>query len=318
MSVRFLWIMFLAIAAAIAPCVAAAQQPGRTVALTFDDLPFASATEEGRRNEARALEANRRIQRPLRRHSIPAVGFVNESKAQALGPAGTAILRSWNRGTFALANHGFGHADSNDLTIAGIEQEIDRGERTIKPLARSAGRELRWFRFPFNHVGDTEEKRVAAERALARRGYRPAASTIDTSDYLFDQAYERALAKRDKATRLRIERAYLDHTREQIAYYAALNAKVLGYEPPQVMLLHLNSINGATMDRIVNIFKALGYRFVTLDAAQSDPAYRRSPAVATKFGPMWGYRWARERRVRIDGSLEKEPPQWVADYAAGK
>jgi peptidoglycan/xylan/chitin deacetylase (PgdA/CDA1 family) len=310
--------MLLAIGALSAPCTAAAQQPSRTVALTFDDLPYANATEAGRRNAARALEANRGIQRPLKRYSIPAVGFVNESKVQALGAPATVILKSWNRGKFELANHGFAHADSNDLSIAGIEQEIDQGERTIKRLTQSAGRKLRWFRFPFNHVGDTEEKRVRAERALAQRGYRAAASTIDTSDYLFDQAYERALTGRDKAMQRKIEQAYLDHTREQIAYYAGLNAKVLGYEPPQVMLLHLNSINGATMDRIVGIFKTLGYRFVTLDAAQADPAYRRSPAVATKFGPMWGYRWARERRIRIDGSLEKEPPQWVADYAAGK
>ena len=43
-----------------------------------------------------------------------------------------------------------------------------------------------------------------------------------------------------------------------------------------------------------------------------------TPRPAARFGPMWGYRWARDRGVRVNGALEKEPPAWVADYAAGK
>jgi hypothetical protein len=30
---------------------------------------------------------------------------------------------------------------------------------------------------------------------------------------------------------------------------------------------------------------------------------------------MWGYRWARERNVKVDGSLEPEPPPWIGEYA---
>jgi hypothetical protein len=29
---------------------------------------------------------------------------------------------------------------------------------------------------------------------------------------------------------------------------------------------------------------------------------------------MWAYRWARERDVTIDGSLEPEPPKWIGEY----
>lgn len=182
----------------------------------------------------------------------------------------------------------------------------------------AVGRSLRFYRFPYNHLGDTEQKRVQFESMLARRGYRVAASTIDTSDYLFNEAYERALTQRDNAMRRRVEQAYLDHTREQAVYFNDLSARVLGYRPPEILVLHLNSINAATAGRMLKVFKDLNYRFVSLAEAQSDPAYQRSPAVATRFGPMWQYRWARERGVKVDGSLEKEPPQWVADYGAGK
>lgn len=153
---------------------------------------------------------------------------------------------------------------------------------------------------------------------MAKHGYRLAASTIDTSDYLFGQAYERAIALKDGEMRRRIEQAYLAHTRQQIQYYSDLNAKVLGYRPPEIIVLHLNSLNAAVADRLLKTFEELDYRFVSLTEAQSDPAYQRPPAYATRFGPMWGYRWARERGIKVNGRLEKEPPQWIATYAAGK
>lgn len=289
----------------------------RTVALTFDDLPLADASDPPAA-EARALAANSKIQRALRRYSAPATGFVNEARVESLGPAGIPILNSWNRGLFELGNHGFGHLDSNDLTLPQIGEEIDRGEQSMKSLVRGSGRSLRFYRFAYNHVGDTEDKRVAMEALLTRRGYRLAASTIDTSDYVFAQAYDRAITQKDASARKKIEDAYLTYTRAQIAYYAQLNSRVMGYEPPEVIVLHLSSLNAATLGRILRIFRTMNYSFVTLEQAQSDSAYGHSPKFATKYGPMWGYRWARERGVKVDGRLEKDPPSWVMTYASGK
>jgi peptidoglycan/xylan/chitin deacetylase (PgdA/CDA1 family) len=297
---------------------AAAQIPSRAVALTFDDLPFVyPSDEEVRSVRRRALLASKRIQRALAGNGAPATAFVTEEKLDALGDVGTRILHAWDRGPFELANHGFSHGDSNKMTLAEIEQEVLQGERISKPLARKAGRSLRFFRFPFNHVGDTQDRRIAVEQLLARHGYRLAASTIDTSDYLFGQAYERAISRSDGEMQGRIERAYLAYSRQQIQYYSDLNAKVLGYRPPEIIVLHLNSLNAAVADRLLKVFKELDYRFVSLAQAQSDRAYQQSPAHATRFGPMWGYRWARERGIKVDGSLEQEPPQWIATYAAG-
>ncbi len=310
----------LALACPMPAPAALAQASGvHSVAITFDDLPFVHAADAGAvADPAAALAASNTIQDALRRHSAPATGFVNESKVENLGGTGKAIVAAWNTGLFALGNHGFSHADSNALTVAQVQQEIVDGERTIRPLAESAGRTLAFFRFPYNHVGDTEERRAEIEGFLDGRHYRLAASTIDTSDYLFDQAYERAIAAHDIDMQRKIETAYLDYTREEVGYYARLNAGVMGYEPPEVMLLHLNRLNAAVIDRILTLFEGLEYRFVSLETAQSDPAYAHPPKYATKFGPMWGYRWARERGVKVDGSVEKEPPQWLLNYAEGK
>jgi peptidoglycan/xylan/chitin deacetylase (PgdA/CDA1 family) len=291
----------------------------RTVAITFDDLPFVDASEAGAGDVSQAARAaNRTILAALRRHRAPATGFVVEQGVQALGAAGRDLLRPWNRGAFELGNHSLSHADSNALDIDGIRREVIGGEATIRPMAEAAGRPLRFFRFPFNHVGDTADKRQAVEALLAERGYRLAASTIDTSDYVFDKARERALAGGDAAMRRRIEDAYVAYSRQQIAYYADLDRQALGYEPPAILLLHLNRLNAATMDRLLRLFRAAGYRFVSLSEAQADAAYAQPSRVATKYGPMWGYRWARDRGVKVDGGREEEPPEWVERYAKGK
>lgn len=286
---------------------------GHVVAITFDDLPYVGAEAMPSREAARA--AQRRIVGALRRARIPATGFVNEEKVKALGPSGARLLKTWNMGLLALGNHGYSHFDSNALDVAAIEREIVTGEATIRPMAAAAGRTIRFFRFPYNHVGDSEAKRVAIEEMLARHGYTLAASTIDTSDYLFNSAYERAFGEHDKAMMRRIERAYLDHSRVQIGYYGALDRQVLGREVPAIMLLHANRINAATIKQLIGLFRAAGYRFVSLAEAQADPVYATSPAVATKYGPMWGYRWARARQVKVDGRLEQEPPAWIGAYA---
>lgn len=312
-------VALLSIPASAQPLRSSSQLPTRSVAITYDDLPFVyDSSEEPTSIRARALKASRRIQQAHLRFRAPATGFVNEFQLRELDGDGIAILRSWNSGIFELANHSFSHADSNKLTLAEIEQEVLLGERVTRPLAEGAGRSLHFYRFPYNHVGDTQEKRIEIENMLMRHGYRLAASTIDTSDYLFNRAYERALAQKDKVMLRRIEAAYLDHTREQAVYFSDLSEGVHGYRPPEIMVLHLNSINAATAGAMLKIFKQLNFRFVTLAEAQSDPAYQRSPAMATRFGPMWQYRWASERGIKVDGRLEKEPPQWVADYGADK
>lgn len=297
---------------------AAESTAARTVAITFDDLPHVNAADP----EAplpptlhAVRQVNRDILGVLKSHAAPATGFVVEKRVEQLGSLGKDTLQDWIKAGLDLGNHTYSHADSNGLDIDAIEKEIVDGERSIGPfLFRSAAPKPRFLRFPYNHLGNTPEKQQAIAALAVKHGYTLAASTIDTSDYLFDRAYEKALAAEDTAKAERIVAAYLDHSREQIAYYAALNRQVLGYEPPAIMLLHVNSLNAATLDRILTLFEEAGYRFTTLEAAQADAVYQKPLTVATKFGPMWGYRWARQYDVKVNGSAEREPPDWVVKY----
>lgn len=315
---HFLLVAWLAVAAPALAADAPATQSPRRVALTFDDLPAAGLVDAPRDpalTNAAVASINRDLLAALSKVDAPAVGFVVEAHVAALGADGPRLLREWTHGSLSLGNHTRNHRDSNTLSIDEIDAEITGGSISAGAAMRDAGKTLCHIRFPLNHTGDTSERRAAIAALVDRHGLVAAASTIDTSDYLFDRAYGRALAANDRDLAVKVRMAYLDYSDRQIDYYAALNAKVLGYAPPEVMLLHANRLNADVMPQLLDLFAKKRYRFVTLGEAQADPAYRTSATYASKFGPMWGYRWARERGVKVDGSLETEPPAWVAEYA---
>ena len=288
----------------------------RTVAMTVDDLPYVSGSPapDIAGNASQAEIVNRRLLAAFRGHDVPVTGFVIQKGIESLGPAGPKILRQWTREGFDLGNHTYSHPDINDLSIDQIQEEIVRGESTVGPLMKEAGKKLEFFRFPMNHTGETKAKHDALAEFLLQRGYKLATCTSDNSDYLFNQSYVRMLANHDAVNARRLRSDYLAYTDSEIDYYAGLNRQVFGYEPPQVMLLHDNRLNADVIEELLKLFSQKLYRFVSLASAQSDAAYRTPETYITKFGPMWGYRWASELKVKIDGRLEPDPPKWVLHY----
>jgi len=281
-----------------------AQSHHGTVAITVDDLPYATAGDRAPTvsDLPRADSINRAIIAALIRRHVPTTGFVIQSRVEQLD--GERILHEWTAAHLDLGNHSYSHPDFNKLSVGQFEDEIVKGEKAI-------GREP-FFRFPFNHDGDTREKHDSIAAFLAHRGYHVATCTMQNDDWLFNGRYVRALAEGDTATAARVRAAYLQYTKTEIAYYAGLSKHVLGYEPPQVMLLHDNKLNADMIDSVLTLFEKSHYRFVTLTTAQKDPAYQIPDTVVTPDGPMWEYRWARSRGVVVNGRLEEEPPSWIS------
>jgi peptidoglycan/xylan/chitin deacetylase (PgdA/CDA1 family) len=290
----------------------------RTVALTFDDLPLAGVMEHlspaGKLAATQAV--NSAILKTLRRHHAPAIAFVNESKVIADGHENEnrAILREWIRQGGELGNHTYSHADLNSTTVEQFEKEIVDGEPSVRSLMAEKGKPLRYFRFPFDHTGETHEKHDAIAAFVQQRGYQMAACTIENSDWMFTRAYELMLERNDTKSAQRLREEYLQFTRKEIEYYGRLSQQIFGHEIPQVFVLHANRLSADTLDQVLKIFEKLNYRFVTLEEAQADPAYKTPDTFLTAFGPMWAYRWAKEKNIKVNGKLEPEEPAWVESY----
>src|ERR1700722_9999050 len=107
-------------------CCCASPARDRTVAITFDDLPYAGDAHS-------AAPANRKILAALARHRVPTTGFVIQKRVEELGASGTQILSEWSRQGFELGNHTWSHPDFNTLAVDQMESEILRGEAGRKP-----------------------------------------------------------------------------------------------------------------------------------------------------------------------------------------
>lgn len=290
--------------------VATMAQPSapRTVALTFDDLPGADSRDAG------ALAAtNLAILQALARHNAAVTGFVIGQRVEAL-PNGRDLLQDWIARGHDLGNHTYSHHDLNDQTVQVFTDDLARGEAVFKPLLPSSRPAPLFLRFPFNHTGDSADKHDAVAALLVQRGYEVAVCTIENSDYVFANAYARAIATGGSETAI-LRTEYLAHTAKVIDYFIGLHQTVFGRETPHVMLLHVNRLNADVLDAILEMFEQRQFRFVSLREAQSDPAYRTPDTYRTKEGWMWGYRWARSLGVRVNGALEPEPAPWVAAAA---
>jgi peptidoglycan/xylan/chitin deacetylase (PgdA/CDA1 family) len=282
-----MWLPYLQIAfaaAVLSSGILSAQT--KTVAITVDDLPFISGdSSRGMRpaDAPMAAKSNRKLLAGLARHYVPVTGFVIQRGVEALGlSSGTEILKQWTQGDFDLANHSYSHFDSNELTIAQFEDEIVRGETTFVPLMKRAGKKPEFFRFPYNHTGDTQEKHDALAAFLVQRGYKLAPCTIENSDWVFNATYFLTHARHDEAAAAKLRADYLAFTAAQIDYFTTLDKQVFGYEPPHILLIHDNPLNADVIDDLLKLFEQRGYRFVALAEAESDPAYQTPETFVTK------------------------------------
>ncbi len=288
------------------------QTPKRTIVITFDDLPFVRIGDG--EYVARAKPATAKILSALKKHKAPAVAFVNEHMLQdPQRDERIELLRQWVKSGVILGNHTYSHPDFNNLTAEQFQEEITKGEVVTRELMKDRQPYQLYFRHPFTHTGDTREKKEAVEKFLAARGYKVTPHTIDNSDWMFNVGYVEALQKGDTALADRLRNEYLDFTITVTEFAEKISPQIFGREIPQVLVIHSNDITADCLDEMLRRFAARGYKFVTLDRAMADPAYKTENTFVTKFGPTWFFRWAQSKGLKLDFSGDPDPPKWVMD-----
>jgi peptidoglycan-N-acetylglucosamine deacetylase len=297
-------------------CLGAAAQsskPSRKMAVTFDDLPYAAAGQS--HGLSHAQRATNKLLRVLKSWRVPAVAFVNESGLQVTGEvdARIALLQQWVDAGAILGNHTYSHPDFNTLTIEQFEDEIIKGEVVTRWLMRSHEPYQLYFRHPMTHTGNTQAKKEAIENFLAARGYKVTPHTIENSDFIFNAIYVDALHDHDEAMARRLRTEYLDFTIAATEFAERFSPQIFGREVTQTLLIHANNINADCLDEMLKRFARRGYRFVTLDEAMNDPAYKTRDTYVTTFGPTWLWRWMKSKGMNLSFKGDPDPPRWVMD-----
>lgn len=295
------------------PRLAAQTASSRSMALTFDDLPYAFVTLGEPEALPKVQVATTALLRVITSRRVPAVAFVNEARlgSGTEAEARTVLLEQWVDAGVVLGNHTYSHADFNSLTVQQFEDEILRGEVVTRRLMQPRGRYQLYFRHPQTHTGDTVAKKEAIDAFLQMHGYKVAPHTIDSSDFIFNAGFVRATNANDKATAARLRAAYLDFVIDATAFAERISPQIFGRDIPQTILLHANDINADSLDELLDRLEKRGYRFVTLDSAMADPAYQTRDTFVTKSGPTWLWRWMRSQSMAVSFRGDPEPPEWV-------
>jgi peptidoglycan-N-acetylglucosamine deacetylase len=287
---------------------------GKAVAVTIDDLPapggaLVQNTVAGLRENTEKLLA------ACRKAGVPVVGFVNESKLVVKGEteadraAREAALKLWTDNGFELGNHTFMHRSLNNGTLEDFKKDVIDGEPVTRRLMQEKGGTLRYFRHPFLHVGTTLDTRRASEAFLTERGYTIAPVTVDAKDYIYASVYATAVRRGDKEVAAKLAADYLRFSDEKFAFAEQAATRLLGRDINHVLLLHANAINADHFGALADVIKKRGYRFITLEEALTDEAYKQPDTYVGTWGHTWLRHW--ELTAGKPPSEATDPPDWV-------
>ncbi|HVG27552.1 MAG TPA: polysaccharide deacetylase family protein [Acidobacteriaceae bacterium] len=251
------------------------------LAITFDDLPVHSALPPG---ETRMDVARQLLKAIKDAHLPPIYGMVNGVWTERQ-PETIEVLRAWRAAGEPLGSHTWTHMPLNSHSAEEWEADALKNEPLLEQLTKAAPVQTatwHYLRYPNLQEGDTAEKRLAVRAWLKEHGYTVAEVTSSFGDYNWNEPYARCMTKGDQAGVQRLHDTYLAAAHQNMAAYVAENRAVFGHDVPQVLLMHIGAFDARMFPELVRQMRADGFRFVSLEEAQKDPAY------ATPLSEMTG------------------------------
>lgn len=284
------------------------------ISITVDDLPLIS-TDNSVKNQKYVI--NQLISHG-KQYDAFLIGFVNEGKLfknSAQTNLKTSLLKEWLANGFELGNHGYGHLNYDKYDTTTYFEDILKGEKVSKQLCKEYNSPFQYFRHPYLHAGDTEEKEIALERFLERNGYQEAPVTIDNSDWIFARGYDLTIDRNDLQMKQQIADAYVPYMISKLKYYEERAVSLFDRKINQVLLIHANRINADLLGDLLSAIKNEGYTFDRLSEVLKDDAYRSDDHIAKPWGISWIQRWGKNRSMPSD-FYRGEPtcPKFLLEY----
>jgi peptidoglycan/xylan/chitin deacetylase (PgdA/CDA1 family) len=237
---------------------------GRQIAITFDDLPASniSVFED-------QVKINKKILRVLDKYKTQATGFVITSRLNGK----RTILDLWVQAGHALGNHTHTHMDFDEVDTTAFKMNIQKGASEIEKLLSTAGISLRYFRFPYLHEGNTQDRKEVIRKFLKENGYNIAPVTINPKDSHYNTLYLNAWGTNDKAKTDSIKAVFTGQVKKKTQEAEQLSKELFRREVKHVLLLHLNRLTAEVLDQVLAYYVNSGYSFVSLDEALEDSVY---------------------------------------------
>ncbi len=301
----------LAAMAFIGAVLRASSAAAGVVAITFDDVPGLMLGD----NQSYQDTFNRDLLQVLVRRHVPATGFVvGRDLAEGQPGRRRAIVKAWRAAGMTIGDHTYSHERPEVLGTARYTADIARCEAALRALTSGRARGPLWFRPPELATGATPAARRAISAWLTRHGYRLAPVTLETSDWMFSEPYDDALAKGELDRARDIRTRYLIYTRQRIDWARRAGKALFGRDIAQIMLLHDSRLNADSLDDVLDLLDREGLRPVALAEAMRDAAYRTPARPTGGDGDNWLERWSVALHKDLPDGDDDPPAEIQAQY----
>ena len=232
----------------------------REIALSFDDAPRPDGgLLTGRLRTHMLIEALNHVE------VTGAAFFILTDNITKL-EGGAERVSAYQAAGHFLGNHSHTHPSLHASDVETYLADVDVAREILLDYEGV----LDWFRYPFLHEGDTEEKRDAVRLGLAERGLQNGYITVDNYDWYMQALVDEAMAEGHPIDLDQLGRTYVEVLTETVEFYDGIARATLGRSPRHVLLLHENDLAALYVDDLVEQLRELGWRIIPITSAYED------------------------------------------------
>jgi beta-lactamase regulating signal transducer with metallopeptidase domain/peptidoglycan/xylan/chitin deacetylase (PgdA/CDA1 family) len=280
----------------------------RKLAIGFVSIPPVDRSE----NPPKDSDATARLMiAKLTQYKVPAVGFVNGgsiSDGEKLFPVRANIVRLWRDAGLEVGIGNFKHVWFYHMPYDEYVAGVEKNEEAVKKILAEKNLPLRYFSYPYLNTGKTVEDRDRFEAWLEGRGISSVKYTIDNNEWMYSYAYDIARNDNDIGTMTEVRVAFVNYISKMFDHYEGYSQDLFGRDISQTMVLTPSRLVADSFDDLFGMIQKRGYKFVTMEEAQADEAYKTREDFVGNSGISWFERWtlAGSKPLRAEPRVSEE------------
>ena len=264
---------------------------GMEIALTLDmmvrskadpdrDLDDWCYTENSRENFEKLIAA-------LKQNSLPpTVDFLS---GDALDQQ---VQEDWLRSGNLIGTMTFAGLSVKKRSAQEFISALDKNEQALAPLWLKFQRKQKYFRYPALKLGLDEQRQREVRDYLKQNGYVEVPATINSRADYFSQPYCAALARGDVVCANFISATFKSLLLDKTTKARGAARKIVGRDVKQIWSIEASQLTCDLLGELLNWYKAMGVRFISLDEALRDPFYASEDVTNTANQIIWETRRA--------------------------
>lgn len=259
---------------------------GMEIALTIDlmvrskadpdrDLDDWCYTENSRANFEKLINA-------LKQNSLPpTVDFLSGDSLDQ------QVQEEWLRSGNLIGTMTFAGLSIKKRTAQEFIDALDKNERALAPLWGKFERKQKYFRYPALKLGMDAQRPREVRAYLKQNGYVEVPATINLRADYFSQPYCAAMARGDSVCANFIQATFKSLLLDRTTKARAAARTIAGRDVKQIWSIGASQLTCDLLGDLLNWYKSMGVKFISLEEALSDPFYASEDITNTANQIIW-------------------------------